>query len=71
MLRMLMLKNTTHLIFFPHNARTQADAFRLVHKEFKRRKIRDVIQAFPEGIEYGKLYQRGTGLDGVRFEPNH
>lgn len=43
------LRNYTHVIEWE---------FRRIHAPFKRRKIRDVIQARPDLIDLGKVYAR-------------
>jgi hypothetical protein len=56
MKRMLMIKNQTHVVFFPLEHRQLALAFRRQHPEYKGRRIRDIIQAYPSRVQYGVTY---------------
>ncbi len=58
MKRMLMLANNTEVVFFDWNANGEARNFRDSHPQFKRRRIRDVIQVH-EKVVSGVIYERG------------
>ena len=53
------LQNDTQMIEFEHTANgyTDAQVIRRIRPEFRRRKIRDVIQVHPERIELGRIYE--------------
>lgn len=54
-MQVLILKNQTHFVQFPDNntGMMQIKAFRQSHPEFKRRKIRAVLQLMPEKVQMG------------------
>lgn len=54
----LHIRNDTHMVEWSDNSTglMQARAFRRSHPEFKRRRIRAVIQAFPTKIACGVIY---------------
>jgi len=53
------IRNATHLVEWPRNeaGKQQAETFRRTHPEFRRRRIRIVIQACPEEIVCGRIYK--------------
>lgn len=53
----LHLRNPTHMVEWPDNntGQLQARAFRRSHPEFKRRKLRRVLQAWPEQVPCGVI----------------
>ena len=55
------IRNATHMAEFPATpeGEKQAKEFRKTHPEFKRRRIRHVIQCLPSEIECGKVYELG------------
>ena len=59
MTRMLMLSNREHCVFFPLNAKEEALTFRANNPEFRRRHVKDVIQAYEDRVQYGVIYEKG------------
>jgi len=56
------LQNDTHLVEFPFTdeGRRQAAKFRSENSAFKRRKIRDIIQAYPSLVPFGEIVDIGA-----------
>ena len=54
----LHIQNNSHMAEWPDTqaGQMQARAFRKSHPQFKRRRIRSVIQAHPSLIECGTIY---------------
>jgi hypothetical protein len=57
-MRRLRLRNATHLVEFPDNGpgMLQAVAFRRLHPQFKRRRIRHILQMCPEQVSLGDIH---------------
>ena len=60
-MRMLMLYTPRFVVFFYYKNWEEARKFRKLDARFKRRHIRDVIQMYPDGIEFGTVYKSGYG----------
>jgi hypothetical protein len=56
MTRMFAIRFDRYVVFFPLNRREDAQRFRSQYCKGKH--IKDVIQAYPSKIEYGKVYER-------------
>lgn len=54
----LHIQNDSHMAEWPDNQTglMQAKAFRRSHPQFKRRRIRKIIQAYPLRVECGTIY---------------
>ena len=59
MRRMLMLANYSEVVFFEYNEHGKAMNFRDKHPQFKRKRIRDVIQVHSKVVS-GVIYERGV-----------
>jgi len=53
------IENKTHFVEMPRSiaGRLFLEKFRQTHPEFKRRRVRDIVQACPSKVRIGEIYE--------------
>lgn len=53
------IQNNTHFVEMPRSisGRLFLEQFRQMHPEFKRRRIRDIVQAHPSKVRIGEIHE--------------